>query len=99
MGRLVVYKLVQRRDRQLRNNFFSKIEQKNEYLDEKYFDFSKLLLGKSERFEDFGAPRAFPAVALLVAWIVVGLCIIRGVKSSGKVCYFFLKILYILDFI
>lgn len=47
---------------------------------------SKLLLGKSERFEDFGTPRAFPALSLLAAWIIVGLCIFRGVKSSGKVC-------------
>jgi len=50
--------------------------------------FFKLLLNKSERFEDFGTPRAFPALSLLVAWIIVGLCIIRGVKSSGKVAYF-----------
>ena len=50
--------------------------------------FSKLLLGKSERFEDFGAPQVFPALSLLVAWIIVGACIFRGVKSSGKVAYF-----------
>ncbi|CAF1667170.1 unnamed protein product, partial [Adineta ricciae] len=50
--------------------------------------FFKLLLGKSEKFEDFGTPQAFSAVSLLVAWIIVGLCIFRGVKSSGKVAYF-----------
>ncbi len=49
--------------------------------------FSKLLLGKSQRFEDFGSPQLFPALSLLVAWIIVGACIIRGVKSSGKVCF------------
>ncbi len=49
--------------------------------------FSKLLLGKSQRFEDFGTPQAFPALSLLVAWIIVGACIIRGVKTSGKVCF------------
>jgi hypothetical protein len=48
-------------------------------------NFSKLLLGKSEKFEDFGTPQTFGAVSLLVSWIIVGLCIIRGVKSSGKV--------------
>ena len=48
--------------------------------------FSRLLLGKSESFEDFGTPQLYPAMALLAAWIIVGLCIIRGVKSSGKVC-------------
>jgi len=50
-------------------------------------NFSKLLLGKSQKFEDFGTPQAFGAVSLLVSWIIVGLCIIRGVKSSGKVCF------------
>ncbi|CAF1088800.1 unnamed protein product [Rotaria sordida] len=28
------------------------------------------------------------AVSLLIAWVVVCLCIIRGVQSSGKVAYF-----------
>jgi hypothetical protein len=44
-------------------------------------------LGKSQSFEDFGTPQLFPALSLLVAWIIVGACIIRGVKSSGKVCF------------
>ena len=47
--------------------------------------FSKLLLGKSQRFEDFGTPQLYPALSLLVSWILVGICVIRGVKSSGKV--------------
>jgi hypothetical protein len=51
--------------------------------------FSKLLLGKSQSFEEFGTPQLYPALALLVAWIIVGLCIIRGVKSSGKVRFTF----------
>ncbi|CAF3615158.1 unnamed protein product [Rotaria socialis] len=50
--------------------------------------FFQLLLNKSNKFEDFGRPRAYPAVSLLLAWIIVGACIIRGVKSSGKVAYF-----------
>ena len=54
-------------------------------------NFSKLLLGKSKSFDDFGTPQAFGALSLLVAWIIVGLCIIRGVKSSGKVCFIFFK--------
>ncbi len=58
--------------------------------------FSKLLLGKSESFEDFGTPQLFPALSLLGAWIIVGACIIRGVKSSGKVC-FFLKKVFVLN--
>ncbi|CAF1588884.1 unnamed protein product, partial [Didymodactylos carnosus] len=47
-----------------------------------------LLLGKSKGFEDFGVPGRYYAPALLGAWIIVCLCIIRGVKSSGKVAYF-----------
>ncbi|CAF4137972.1 unnamed protein product, partial [Adineta steineri] len=50
--------------------------------------FYKLLLGKSNSFEDFGTPQLYPTLALLGAWIIVGLCIIRGMKSSGKVAYF-----------
>jgi hypothetical protein len=49
--------------------------------------FSKLLLGKSERFEDFGTPQTYATLSLLVAWIIVGACTIRGVKTSGKVCF------------
>jgi len=55
--------------------------------------FSKLLLGKSEKFEDFGTPQTYAALSLFVAWILVGLCIIRGVKSSGKVCFLLLIII------
>ncbi|CAF0976103.1 unnamed protein product [Didymodactylos carnosus] len=50
--------------------------------------FNLLLLGKSEKIEDFGVPQKYYALVLLGAWIVVCLCIIRGVKSSGKVAYF-----------
>jgi len=71
---------------QQQNNSFSKYKQI-----ESFFVFnlslflSKLLLGKSESFEDFGTPQLFPALSLLGAWFIVGACIIRGVKSSGKV--------------
>jgi len=46
-------------------------------------------LGKSQGFEDFGTPQVYPALSLLVAWTIVGACIIRGVKSSGKVRFYF----------
>jgi hypothetical protein len=49
-------------------------------------------LGKSNSFEEFGTPQLYPALSLLVAWIIVGLCIIRGVKSSGKVCFSFSEV-------
>jgi len=57
-----------------------------------YYVFSKLLLGKSESFENFGTPQLYPALSLLGAWIIVGACIIRGVKSSGKVCLILKKV-------
>jgi hypothetical protein len=44
-------------------------------------------LGKSKSFEDFGTPQTYAALSLLVAWVIVGACIIRGVKTSGKVCF------------
>ncbi|CAF1607791.1 unnamed protein product, partial [Didymodactylos carnosus] len=49
---------------------------------------SILLLGKSDGIENFGVPGRYYALVLFGAWIIVCLCIIRGVKSSGKVAYF-----------
>jgi len=49
--------------------------------------FSNLLLGKSQSLEDFGTPQTYATLSLLFAWIIVGVCIIRGVKTSGKVCF------------
>ncbi|KAH3880541.1 sodium-dependent proline transporter-like isoform X2 [Dreissena polymorpha] len=36
----------------------------------------------------FGQPKWYLALCLLVAWIVVFLCLIKGIKSTGKVVYF-----------
>ncbi|CAF4518695.1 unnamed protein product, partial [Rotaria sp. Silwood2] len=76
------------------SQFINKTEYLCEQIDEKdrvtateQF-FFQLLLNKSKRFEDFGIPRLYPALSLLIAWIIVGACIIRGIKSSGKVAYF-----------
>ena len=33
-----------------------------------------------------GAPRWHLTLCLLLAWIIVFLCIIKGIKSAGKVC-------------
>ncbi|CAF3280628.1 unnamed protein product [Rotaria socialis] len=46
----------------------------------------RLLLKKSSSFDDFGTPGTYMAVCLLAAWVIVCLCIIRGVQSSGKAC-------------
>ncbi|CAF3562698.1 unnamed protein product [Rotaria sp. Silwood1] len=39
-------------------------------------------------FDDFGVPGTYMSVLLLGAWIIICLCIFRGVQSSGKVAYF-----------
>ncbi|CAF4087060.1 unnamed protein product [Rotaria socialis] len=43
---------------------------------------------KSKSFDDFGTPTLYMALSLLVSWVIVCLCIIKGVKTSGKVAYF-----------
>ncbi|CAF1036240.1 unnamed protein product [Rotaria sordida] len=48
----------------------------------------RLLLQKSPSFDDFGTPTLYMSLSLFVSWIIVCLCIIRGVKTSGKVAYF-----------
>ena len=39
-------------------------------------------------WDDYGGLKWDLCLCLLAAWIIVGLCLIRGVKSSGKVVYF-----------
>ena len=47
--------------------------------------FSRLLLEKSDSFDNFGTPTTYMSVCLLVSWILICVCIFRGVQSSGKV--------------
>ena len=47
--------------------------------------FSRLLLQKSPTFDEFGTPTTYMSLALLVSWILICVCIFRGVQSSGKV--------------
>ncbi|XP_038056296.1 sodium- and chloride-dependent glycine transporter 1-like isoform X2 [Patiria miniata] len=49
---------------------------------------NKIVLDKSEGIDDLGPVRWQMALCLLLSWVVVFLCICRGVKSSGKVVYF-----------
>ena len=74
-------------EQQQQNNSFSKTTRDDRVLTIIFF--SNLLLGKSQSFEDFGTPQLYGALSLLVAWVIVGACIIRGVKTSGKVCFIF----------
>ena len=35
-----------------------------------------------------GSPRLQSVATLLAAWLIVAVCLVRGIKSSGKVVYF-----------
>ncbi|XP_066300203.1 sodium- and chloride-dependent GABA transporter 1-like isoform X2 [Branchiostoma lanceolatum] len=51
-----------------------------------FFDHNVLEI--SSGIDDFGAPQWDLSLTLLLAWIIVYLCIFKGVKSTGKVVYF-----------
>ncbi|XP_023719185.1 sodium- and chloride-dependent glycine transporter 1 [Cryptotermes secundus] len=50
--------------------------------------FSRRVLGLSAGIEETGEIRLSMALCLLLAWIIVFLCLSKGVQSSGKVVYF-----------
>ncbi|XP_072030979.1 sodium- and chloride-dependent glycine transporter 1-like [Amphiura filiformis] len=56
-------------------------------------------LGRSEGLHDMGTIRWQLLLCLLLAWIVVFLCLIKGIKSVGKVVYFTATFPYIVLFI
>uniref|UniRef100_A0A336L6B9 Transporter n=2 Tax=Culicoides sonorensis TaxID=179676 RepID=A0A336L6B9_CULSO len=53
---------------------------------EEYFE--NYVLGISSGIEETGSIKVSLALCLLGAWIIVFLCLCKGVKSSGKVVYF-----------
>ncbi|XP_029366289.1 sodium- and chloride-dependent GABA transporter 1 [Echeneis naucrates] len=53
---------------------------------QQFFDFR--LLEKTNGIDDAGGLRWELLCYLLIAWVIVYLCIFKGVKSSGKVVYF-----------
>ncbi|XP_063978834.1 sodium- and chloride-dependent glycine transporter 1-like isoform X2 [Diachasmimorpha longicaudata] len=53
---------------------------------EEYFEHH--VLGMSEGIEITGSVRPALAACLLLAWVIVFLCLSKGVQSSGKVVYF-----------
>ncbi|CAF4406361.1 unnamed protein product, partial [Adineta steineri] len=53
---------------------------------EEYFD--HYVLRRSNSLDNLGTPNWSLVLCLLLAWILVGICIIQGIKSSGKVVYF-----------
>ncbi|XP_033739697.1 sodium- and chloride-dependent glycine transporter 2-like isoform X2 [Pecten maximus] len=54
------------------------------------------VLDISSGFDDIGSVKGHLALCLLIAWIVVYLCVIKGIKSTGKVVYVTVTLPYIL---
>ncbi|XP_050452102.1 sodium- and chloride-dependent glycine transporter 1-like isoform X2 [Cataglyphis hispanica] len=50
--------------------------------------FQNHVLGISSGIEETGSIRPFMAASLFLAWVIVFLCLSKGVQSSGKVVYF-----------
>ncbi|XP_060081370.1 sodium-dependent proline transporter-like [Ylistrum balloti] len=50
--------------------------------------FNNRALGLSSGLEEFGQPRWELVLCLLLAWFVCFLCLIKGIKTTGKVVYF-----------
>ena len=51
-------------------------------------DFSNKVLSRSGGITEFVTLRWDLTLTLLLAWTIVFLCLIKGIKSSGKVCKF-----------
>ncbi|XP_071947995.1 sodium- and chloride-dependent glycine transporter 2-like [Antedon mediterranea] len=64
---------------------------------EEYWKFH--VLRESESLGDFGSIDWRLALCLMLAWTIVFFCLIRGVKSSGKVVYFTATFPYLVLFI
>lgn len=50
--------------------------------------FHNFVLGLSSGIHDWGGIRLELAFCLLVCWLIVFVCLVRGIKSMGKVVYF-----------
>ena len=55
---------------------------------EDYFKRTMLGLEEDTTWENIGGLRWQLVLCLAVAWLIVCLCLIKGVQSSGKVVYF-----------
>jgi len=60
---------------------------------------SKSVLQESSGLHDMGTPLWGLALSLMAAWIVIFLCLMKGIKSSGKVVYFTATFPYVVLFI
>lgn len=66
--------------------FTSATGRKRKLASEEYWE--KIALDQSSGIEDFGQPKWDLVLCLMLAWIVCFLCLIKGIKSTGKVVYF-----------
>ncbi|KAL4226537.1 hypothetical protein ACF0H5_014522 [Mactra antiquata] len=58
--------------------------------------YNNYILGISSGVDDVGSPRWQNVLVLLLAWTICFLCLIRGIKTTGKVVYFTAVFPYIL---
>ncbi|XP_033739718.1 sodium-dependent proline transporter-like [Pecten maximus] len=54
------------------------------------------VLDISAGFHDFGSLKGHLVICLLITWIIVYLCVIKGIRSSGKVVYVTATLPYVL---
>lgn len=52
---------------------------------DKHFFFSGRALKISSGIDDFGTPKWDMTLCLLLAWILCFLCLLKGIKTTGKV--------------
>ena len=61
--------------------------------------FHNYVLDISDGFHEMGSPRWQLVGALALAWLLVGICLIKGIKSQGKVVYFTATFPYVVLFV
>ncbi|XP_033127169.1 sodium- and chloride-dependent glycine transporter 2-like isoform X2 [Anneissia japonica] len=79
------------------SNYSDPFEDSRRRASEEYWKFN--VLRESESLGDFGRIDWRLCLCLMLAWTIVYLCLIRGVKSSGKVVYFTATFPYLVLFI
>ncbi|CAH1784499.1 unnamed protein product, partial [Owenia fusiformis] len=66
--------------------FFQQTKIKRILPSEEYYN--NYVLNLSSGIDDMGAPQWKLVLALIGAWVIAFMCMIKGIKSSGKVVYF-----------
>ncbi|KAK2159537.1 hypothetical protein LSH36_151g05026 [Paralvinella palmiformis] len=66
---------------------------------QEYWEYRVLGLTKTTNIANIGGLRWHVTLCLLLSWIIVFLCIMKGIKSSGKVAYFTASFPYVVLFI